>query len=79
MKSFSDPSTHFRILRSDTPVSVDGFKIGEPKLLECEECGARVLITEEPSPGIDELQHEPSCPQRWVRSKWWRTTFLQDE
>ena len=79
MKSFSDPMTHFRISRSESPVSEDGYKIGEPKWLECETCEARVLLTRDPSPGIDELQHQPTCPQRWVRSKWWRLNFMQDE
>ncbi|WP_135807331.1 hypothetical protein [Halorussus marinus] len=74
MRSFSDPDTHFAIVRSETPVTEDGYKVGEPKRLECEECGAGVLLTEEPTPGIDELQHQPTCSQRFVKSRWWQTT-----
>jgi len=74
-RSFADPSTEFDLVASSTPISEDGYKIGEPKLLQCAECGAGVLLTEDPSPGIDELQHEPNCPQRWVRSRWWRKQF----
>lgn len=76
-QTFADPSTHFEIVPSTTPVDVDGYKLGEPKLLRCTECGADVLLTEEPTPGIDELGHEKFCPQRWVRSRWWREQFLQ--
>lgn len=74
-QSFSDPETHFRIERSQTPVTVDGYKINEPKWLVCSSCEAAVILTEEPSPGIDELQHEPSCPQRFVKSQFWEQQF----
>ena len=70
-----DPDTHYSIVPSDTPVNVDGYKLGEPQHLRCDECGASVLLTPEPSPGIDELQHEPDCPQRWARSDWWAMQF----
>jgi len=75
MKSFADPDTHFEIERSETPVNVDGYKVHEPKWLRCAACGASVLLTEEPSPGVDELQHAPNCPQRWVKSEWWAEQF----
>lgn len=78
MKNVYDPSTEFEISRSETPVSKDGYKIGEPKYLECAHCTARVLLTEEPSPGIDELPHDKTCPQRWARTPWWRDHFLTD-
>lgn len=77
-RSALDPETHFEIVRSETPITEDGYKIGEPKLLECEECGASVLLTEDPSPGIDELGHEPDCPQRYARTATWRDAFLGD-
>jgi len=77
-QSFADAQTHFSIERSETPVTEDGYKIGEPKHLKCEYCEAAVLLTEEPSPGVDELAHTPECPQRWVKSEWWRQNFVQD-
>jgi hypothetical protein len=68
-----DSDTEFRIVTSDSPVSVDGFALGEPKLLECEHCSASALITRDPDdPGVDDLSHEKSCPQRFVRSDWFR-------
>jgi hypothetical protein len=72
MKSFSDPRTHFRVVRSDTPVSVDGFKLGEPTgQIECEECGASHL-------NIDEIPHKADCSQRFVKSAWWQDTAAND-
>jgi len=62
--------TEYRIERSETPVDVDGYKLGEPKRLVCGGCGAAVLLTETPSPGVDELLHAPACPQRFARSEW---------
>jgi len=72
-----DPDTHFAIVPSDTPVSEDGYKLGEPKRLECDACSASVLLTRQPSAGVDELQHDPDCPQRFVRSDWWAMQFSQ--
>ena len=64
-RSFSDPSTEFHLERSDTPVNVDGFKLGEltgeVTCLECDKTGEN----------IDEIPHAPQCEQRWVRSDWW--------
>lgn len=77
MKHALDPDVEYEIQRSETPVSVDGYKLGEPKWFACAECGARVLLTEEPSPGLDELQHEPDCSQRFARTEWWREHFLE--
>jgi len=78
IRSFSDPETHFEIVCSETSVSVDGYAHGEPKFIRCPICGADRLITEEPSPGIDELGHEPDCSQRWVRSRWWQEQFAAE-
>lgn len=78
IRSFADPETHFELVRSDTPVDVDGYKLGEPKMIRCPVCGADRLITKEPSPGIDELGHEPGCAQRWVRSRWWQVQFAAE-
>lgn len=64
-KSFADPETHFRLERSKTPVSVDGFAKGEPTGdVTCEACGATAA-------NIDEIPHAKDCPQRFVRSGWW--------
>ncbi|MFW5905614.1 MAG: hypothetical protein ACOCUO_02080 [archaeon] len=73
--SFTDPETHFEIITSDSPVTVDGYALGEPKQLRCEECGATVILTEQPTPGVDELQHRKDCSQRWTRSQWWAEHF----
>lgn len=76
LPSFSDPDTHFSIERSDTPVDVDGYKIGEPMYLVCDYCGARVLLTREPTPGVDEINHDmvdgERCPQWNVRGRDWQ-------
>lgn len=77
MKDVFDPDTEFVIERSETPVSEDGYKHNEPKYLTCAHCSARELLTEEPSAGVDELQHDPDCPQRWARTPWWRDHFLE--
>ncbi|MFW5896200.1 MAG: hypothetical protein ACOCUA_02330 [archaeon] len=69
--------THYRIVSSRSPLDEDGYKIGEPKRLECEACGASVQLTEEPSAGVDELPHSPDCLQRWARSEWWTHRFLE--
>lgn len=71
-QSFSDPRTHFRLERSDTPVTVDGFTLGElTGVVECLECG-------ESHTNIDEIPHAPDCDQRWVRSEWWVEQIRQD-
>lgn len=67
-RSFSDPDTHFRLVRSDTPVSVDGHKIGEPTgEVECEDCG-RVAAAPEYIP------HAPGCDQKNVLSDYFAET-----
>lgn len=71
-----DPDTHYEIVDSDTPHTDDGYWPGEPKALRCAACGAEVLLTEQPSPGIDDgLPHDPDCPQRFARTEWWRSRF----
>ncbi|GGL55271.1 hypothetical protein [Halocalculus aciditolerans] len=72
MSSFSDPDTRYQIIKSETPVSVDGFAMGEPTgEVRCCECGASHL-------NIDEIPHAEDCPQRFVRSDWWRAHVLDD-
>jgi hypothetical protein len=67
-RSFSDPDTHFRLLRSNTPVNVDGFKLGEPTgEVVCEECGQSAAAPEY----IPHLKH---CSQSDVRSRFWERT-----
>lgn len=74
-----DPQTEYEIARSDSPINVDGYKLGEPKRLVCEECGADVLLTEEPSAGVDDMEHERDCSQRWVKSDWYREQLEASE
>lgn len=73
-----DPETKYRIVKSDTPVNVDGYKINEPKYLECVPCGARVLITPEPTPGVDAINHQlvdgERCPQWAAHTEYWEDT-----
>jgi len=67
-RSFTDPATEFRLLRSETPVDVDGYKFGElTGEVECLECGRS-------SGNIDTIAHEKNCSQRDVLSRWWRET-----
>jgi len=71
-RSFSDPKTHFRLVRSDTPITDDGFKLGElTGEIVCLACG-------ESHDNIDEIPHEDDCAQRFVRSQWWRTQLRSD-
>lgn len=76
MRSFADPDTHFSIEIAETSEGWDGARLNEPTELRCSECGASVRLTREPSPGIDELQHEADCSQRYVRSEWWAHNFV---
>lgn len=66
-RSVCDPETHFEILRSDSPVSVDGVPLGAPTGdCRCLECGAEAA-------NVDEIPHAADCDQRWTRSRWWRS------
>ena len=39
-RSFADADTEFVLIKSETPVSVDGFKLGEPTgEVQCAACG----------------------------------------
>lgn len=65
MQHFGSPDTHFTIVRSETPVNEDGFKIGEPTgIIRCDRCGAE-------HENVDEIPHEPDCPQRFCHSYWY--------
>jgi hypothetical protein len=78
LRSFASPETHFRIVPSGSPPSVDGMSITEPKWLECTECGARVRIDgpDETQTTIDNLPHDRDCPQRDVFSKYFKENYL---
>lgn len=70
MKSFSDPDTHFEIVKSQTPVTVDGFALHEPTgEIRCEECGRSHHV-------VEEIPHEKDCPQRGVVSRFWEREFV---
>lgn len=62
-----DPDVHAVLRASKTPVSVDSYKLGEPKSLECPhpECHATVLLDADPdTPGWEEMDHSDECPYR---------------
>jgi len=79
LRSFSDPQTHFEIVPSGTPPSVDGLAITEPKYLRCSECGAQVRIDgpDEMQTTIDDLPHDRGCSQRDVVSEWWEEQYVR--
>jgi len=67
-RSFADPDTEFVLVKSETPVSVDGFKLGEPTgEVQCAACGKVAGAPEY-------IPHEPDCPQRDVASEWYAET-----
>lgn len=80
MRSFADPDTHFEIVPSTTPPSVDGLAIDEPKFLQCCSCGAKVRIDEgnRHRTAIDNLPHDRDCPQRDVVSRYYEELFLAE-
>lgn len=68
-RSFSDEDTEFCLRRSETPVGVDGVAKGSPTgEVECLECGAVAY-------NVDAIPHDPDCPQRDVRSRWYWGSF----
>jgi len=71
MRPFADPDTEFKLERSQTPVDVDGFKLGEPTgRVSCVHCNATAH-------NVDEIPHSNECPQRFVHSQWYADQ-LQD-
>jgi hypothetical protein len=63
--SFTDAETEFVLETSDSPVTVDGYALGEPTgEVRCRECGAVAR-------NVDEIPHAKDCDQRFVRSGWW--------
>ncbi|WP_135363429.1 hypothetical protein [Halosimplex halophilum] len=77
-RSFADRDTEFYIDESKTPVTVDGYAKGEPMILGCRYCSAQVLLTRDPTdPGVDDFSHDTDCPQRFVRSRWFRRQLTE--
>lgn len=69
-RSFADPDTEFTLERSDTPITADGFKMGEPTgEVTCDECGRTAGAPEY-------IPHLPTCSQSDVRSEWYYKTHL---
>ncbi|PHQ47208.1 hypothetical protein DJ68_03090 [Halorubrum sp. C3] len=79
MRSFSSPETHFEIVPSGSPPSVDGLSMTEPKFLKCSSCGAQVRIDgpDETQTTIDNLPHDRDCPQRGVASRYYEDRFVR--
>jgi hypothetical protein len=79
MRSFADAETHFRIVPSGSPPTVDRLAISEPKFLECDACGARVRIDgpDETQTTIDNLPHDRDCQQRDVTSEYYVDRFVR--
>jgi hypothetical protein len=72
-RSFTDPETEFRLERSETPVTEDGYKLGElTGTVICEVCGQE-------AGNIDAINHEPGCPQSDVVSDYWRETHPRSD
>lgn len=64
--SFAHPETPFQLVRSNSPVWVDGYKQGEPTgMVICLACWRSAW-------NIDLIDHESTCPQRHTHSEWWR-------
>jgi hypothetical protein len=63
----------------DSPSSVDGLAITEPKWPECTECGARVRIDgwDSNQTTVGNLPHNRDCPQRDVVSRYYRDRFIE--
>lgn len=82
MQSFSDSETEFVLVESETPPSVDGYAIGEPKRIVCADCGHGITVDGPPAEGgdhdqaIEEIPHARDCPQRDVFSEWFVETFV---
>jgi hypothetical protein len=57
-----DDTHEYELVTSDSPISVDGYALGEPKRIKCWFCDADVYLTPEKTPGVWSLNHEPTCP-----------------
>lgn len=64
--SFTDPSTEFYLPHWPTTNRACGHHAGEPTgEVVCLTCWRSDL-------NIDEIDHDPTCPQRHVHSRYWR-------
>lgn len=64
-RSFTRSDTNFTLVRSETPIDVDGFKLGEMTgLVQCDEC-------EQTGQNVDEIPHRDGCSQSDVHSWYW--------
>lgn len=71
-KNALDRDTEYRVVRSETSIDIDGFRVGEPTgEIECCACGRSAM-------NIDEIPHTQECPQRWARTEYWRQRFLAE-
>lgn len=72
MRDALDPDTEYQVVKSETSISNDGLRKGEPTgEIECCECGQSAM-------NIDEIPHEPDCSQRFSKTRYWRDRFLAD-
>jgi len=68
VRSFTDPETHFRLLREEQPVGDGGLTAEVPTgEVRCCECG-RV------AGDVDYIPHREGCSQADVRSRWYADT-----
>jgi len=56
------PDHEYKLIRSESPPTVDGYAMGEIKKLHCPECNAEMFVTEPKTDGLWELNHSPACP-----------------
>lgn len=64
-RSFADPNTELRLEVSDTPVNVDGFKLGESTgRVTCLECGSSASTPEY-------IAYDGDCDQSDVMSEYY--------
>lgn len=57
-----DPDHEYRIITSETNRHDDGYERGEPKRFDCIHCSATMIITPDPTPGLEWQSHEQWCP-----------------
>jgi hypothetical protein len=60
-RTIYDEDTHYRAVRSDSSVSVDGYPLNSLIEWECGPCGAR-------AEHVEGIAHWPWCPQREVET-----------
>lgn len=79
-----DSEVELRLALSESPPTVDGLAIDEPKAWECPHCSASIPIDRDPSEGgkfgaaAEELPHDAGCPNRGIKTDWWWRQFGGD-